>query len=222
MRIRSQIYLFSFPITITWSAFFSRILESFRHIYIRSIKIPRFLGVLGGKGILPSSGVMGVELLGGSPINSPHQSYFFCLLVWDACRVVGTTGNDRWSLRNTVEWMGRYKPPSSSMVKSWWKSKGAYHLEAPKNLHLMVPKSRSIIAQEYVDGYAFFHVHGNTKSQENPKGPKFSILKFLSEKKCVCSIVPAGQYFSNLKLESFKFKSHRSVPRSTLHVTTSE
>ena len=79
------------------------------------------------------------------------------------------------------------------MVKSWWKSKGAYHLEAQKNLHLMVPKSRSIIAQEYVDGYAFFHVHDNTKSQENPKGPKFSILKFSSEKKCVCSIVPAGQ-----------------------------
>ena len=47
----------------------------------------------------------------------------------------------------------------------------------------MVPKSRSIIAQQYVGGYAFFHIHGNTKSQENPKGPNFSILKFLSEKK---------------------------------------
>ena len=72
-------------------------------------------------------------------------------------------------------------------------------LEAPKNLHHMVPKSRSIIAQQYVDGYAFFHVHCSTKSQENPKGPKFSILKFFIRKKCVCSIVPAGQYFSNLK-----------------------
>ena len=47
------------------------------------------------------------------------------------------------------------------------------------NLHLTVPKSGSNIAQQYVDGYAFFHVHCSTKSQENPKGPKFSILKFL-------------------------------------------
>ena len=45
----------------------------------------------------------------------------------------------------------------------------------------------------YVDGYAFFHVHLSTKSQENPKGPKFSIFKFqLSGKKCVCSIALAG------------------------------
>ena len=96
----------------------------------------------------------------------------------------------------------------------------ARQLKAPKNLHLMVPKSRSIIAQQYVDGYAFFHVHCSTKSQENAKGPKFSILKFFIRKKCVCSIVPAGQYFSNSKGK--QFKSHRSVPRSTLHCSTSE
>ena len=65
-------------------------------------------------------------------------------------------------------------------------------LEAPKNLHLMVPKSGSNIAQQCVDGYAFLHVHCSTKSQENPKGPKLSILKFLIRKKCVCSIVLAG------------------------------
>ena len=58
-------------------------------------------------------------------------------------------------------------------------------LEAPKNLHLTVPKSGSNIAQQYVDGYAFCHVHCSTKSQENPKGPKFSILKFLIRKKGV-------------------------------------
>ena len=65
---------------------------------------------------------------------------------------------------------------------------GARPLEAPKNLHLTVPKSGSNIAQQYVDGYAFFHVHCGTKSQENPKGPKFSILKFLI-RKCVFHIL---------------------------------
>ena len=55
-------------------------------------------------------------------------------------------------------------------------------MEAPKNLHLTVPKSGSNIAQQHVDGYAFFHVHCSTKSQENPKGKKFSILNFLIRK----------------------------------------
>ena len=69
---------------------------------------------------------------------------------------------------------------------------GARPLEAPKNLHLMVPESGSNTAQQFVDGYAFFHVHCSTKSQENPKGPKFSILKFLIRKKCAYSIVLVG------------------------------
>ena len=56
-------------------------------------------------------------------------------------------------------------------------------LDAPKNLHLTVPKSGSNTAQQYVDGYAFFHVHCSTKSKENPKGPKFPVLKFLTRKK---------------------------------------
>ena len=62
---------------------------------------------------------------------------------------------------------------------------GARPLEAPKNLHLMVPESGSSgssTAQQYVDVYAFVHVHCSTKSQENPKGPKFSILKCLIRK----------------------------------------
>ena len=58
----------------------------------------------------------------------------------------------------------------------------AHPLEAPKNLHLTEPNSGSNIAQQYVDGCAFFHVHCSTKSQENPKGKKFSILKFLIRK----------------------------------------
>ena len=59
-------------------------------------------------------------------------------------------------------------------------------------MHLTVPKSGSNIAQQHVGGFAFFHVHCSkiVQSQENSKGPKFSILKFLIRN--VCSIVLAG------------------------------
>ena len=56
-------------------------------------------------------------------LMTPPQSYFFCLLVWDAYYVVGTTCNDRRSL-NTFEWMWVLQAPSSSMVDSWWRSRG--------------------------------------------------------------------------------------------------
>ena len=72
---------------------------------------------------------------------------------------------------------------------------GACPLEAPQNLHLTVPKSGSNITQQCMDSYAFFHVHCSTKSKENQKGTKFSILMcmFLTRnKKCVYSIVLAG------------------------------
>ena len=164
---------------------------------------------------------------------APPPVIHFCLLVWDVCHlvgttcsdhwsfhVIGTTCSDHWSLRNKFGWMGVLQALQQFSGKVVVEVQEAHHLETPKNLHLMVPKSRSIIVQQYVDGYVFFHVHCSKKSQENPKGPKFSILKFFIRKKCVCSIVPAGQYFSNLKGK--QFKSHRSVPRSTLHVTTSE
>ena len=72
---------------------------------------------------------------------------------------------------------------------------GASPLEAPQNLHLTVPKSGSNIAQQCMDSYAFFHVHCSTKSKENQKGTKFSILTFMfltRNKKCVRSMVLAG------------------------------
>ena len=87
---------------------------------------------------------------------------------------------------------GHYKLLSSSMVESWWRSGG----RAPKNLHVMVHKSGSNIAQQCMDGYAFCHVLCSTKSKENPKGTKFSILVFLTRnKKCVCSIVSSWIIF---------------------------
>ena len=119
-----------------------------------------------------------------SPLPSP-QSYSFCLLVWDSCHVVGTTYNDRQSSRNTFGWMGALQAPQQFHGRVLVEVQGARPLEAPKNLHLTVPESGPNITQQYVDGYAFFHEHCNTKSQENPKGPKFSILKFLIRKKCV-------------------------------------
>ena len=56
------------------------------------------------------SGVMGVKLLGGSPIIGT-PSHTFCLLVWDGCHVVGTTCNDRQSLHNTFGWMEVLQAP---------------------------------------------------------------------------------------------------------------
>ena len=151
----------------------------------------------------------------------PLPVIIFLPLGLDACHVVGTTCNDhwsfhvvgticndRWSLCNKFGWMEALQAPQRFNGKVVVEVQGARHLEAPKNLHLMVSKSRSIIAQQYVGRFAFFHVHCCKKSQENPKGPKFSILKFFIRKKCVCSIVSAGQYFSNLKGK--RFKSHRS------------
>ena len=145
----------------------------------------------------------GSEAAGGGGavlLMAPPPVILFCLLVWDACHVVGTTFNDRWSLRNKFGWMGALQAPQQFNGKVVVEVQGARHLEAPKNLHLMVPKSRSIIAQQYVDGYAFFHVHCSKKSQENPKGPTFLILKFFYQKK-MC------MFYSSSWTIFLKFKS---------------
>ena len=47
--------------------------------------------------------------------------------------------------------------------------KGAKTLEAPKNLHLTVPK----IDQKHVDGYAFFMCIAVQSHRKIPEGPKF-------------------------------------------------
>ena len=44
--------------------------------------------------------------------------------------------------------MGALQAPQQFSGKVVVEVQGARHLEAPKNLHLMVPKSRSIIAQQ--------------------------------------------------------------------------
>ena len=112
---------------------------------------------------------------------------------------------------------GLYKSCSSSMVKSLWRSRGLATWKLQRIC--ILSKSRSIIAQQYVDGYALFHVHCSKKSQENPKGPKFSILKFFIRKKCVCSIVPALQYFSNLKGSNLRVTDQCQDQPSTLQLS---
>ena len=93
----------------------------------------------------------------------PPPVILFCLLVWDPCDVVGTTCNDRRSLRNAFGWMGALKAPQQLYGRVLVEVQGARLLEAPKNLHLTVLKSGSNITQQYVDGFAFFHVHCSTK-----------------------------------------------------------
>ena len=133
---------------------------------------------------LCTSGVVRVKLLGGSPPPPPSSHTFLPLGLG---RVSCRRHNMQWPLRGHCAihlggW-GRYKPPKQFHGRVLVQFQGLGPLDAPKNLHLTVPKSESNNAQQYVYSYAFFHVHCSTKSQENPKGPKFSILKFLIRKK---------------------------------------
>ena len=125
----------------------------------------------------------------------PPKSYFFCLLVWDAYHVVGTTCNDRRSLRNTFEWMRTLQAPSSSMVESWWRSRG----RAPWKLQ-RICILRYLILDLILPNNRWMVVHCSTKSQENPKGPKFSILKFLIRKKVCMFYGSSWIIFLNLRV----------------------
>ena len=145
--------------------------------------------------IFPCSGMVRVNCWGGSPINGalPRPSHTFLPLglrrrVMSKAQHAITVGHCTIHLG---EW-GALQAPQQFHGRVLVEIQGVRPLEAPKNLNLTVPKPGSDIAQQYVDGYAFFHVHCSIKSKENPKGPKFSILKFLIRKKCVCSIVLAG------------------------------
>ena len=111
-------------------------------------------------------------------------------LVCNMRLAVGRTCNDHRSLHNTACGPGRY-------VKS------RSRLKALKNLHLTVPKTASGTDQNHVDGYALFHVHCSTKSQEYSKRSKILNSQVSYQKKK-------------------QAESLGSVPRSALYVTTSE
>ena len=123
------------------------------------------------------------------PTAPPPPVTLFCLLVWDACHVVGTTCNAHCAIH--LGGWGCYKPPSSSMVKSWWRSRGLALWKLQRicilrylNLGLIFPTIR--------DGYAFFMCIVVQIHRKIPQVQNFQFSGFLSEKKWVCSIVLAG------------------------------
>ena len=59
----------------------------------------------------------GHEPYRGSPINGAPSHTFLPL-------GLGRVSCLRHKMRNTFVWMGAYKPPSSSIVGSWWRSRG--------------------------------------------------------------------------------------------------
>ena len=112
----------------------------------------------------------------------PPQSYFFCLLVSDAYHVVGTTCNDRRSLRNTFEWMRALQAPSSSMVESSWRSRRLAPWKLQRIcilryliLGLILPNNRRMVMH-------FFMCIAGQSHRNIPKVQSFQFSSFLSEK----------------------------------------
>ena len=119
------------------------------------------------------------------------QSYFFAS--WSEMRVhvVGTTFNDRRSLHNTFKWMGLYKPPSSSMVESWWRSRGLAPWKLQSiwilpylSLDLILPSNAWMVMHCFM----CIAVQSHRKTQRS----KLFNSQVCYQKKCVCSIVLAG------------------------------
>ena len=105
----------------------------------------------------------------------PPQSYFFCLLVWDAYHLVGTTCN-------TFEWMRALQAPSSSMVESWWRSRGLAPWKLQRIcilryliLGLILSNNRSMVMH-------FLMCIAVQSDRNFPKVQNFQFSNFLSEK----------------------------------------
>ena len=64
---------------------------------------------------------------------------------------------------------------------------GGGYSEAPKNLHLTVPKSGSNVAQQYVNGYAFFMCIALQSHRKSQRSKIFNSQVSYQKKKCVCS-----------------------------------
>ena len=120
-------------------------------------------------------------------LMAPSPVILFCLLVCDACHVVGTTCNDCWSLHKTFRWMGHYKPPSSSIVGSWWRSRGLTTWKLQRicillclNLGLILPNNA------WTFMHFFMCTAVRTQSQRKiPKVQNFQFSRFLPEIKNV-------------------------------------
>ena len=98
---------------------------------------------------------------------------------------MGTTCNDRRSLHNTFEWMRALQAPSSSMVESWWRSRGLAPWKLQRIcilryliLGLMVPNNRWMVMH-------FFMCIAVQSHRKIPKVQSFQFSSFLSEKMCM-------------------------------------
>ena len=118
-------------------------------------------------------------------LMAPPPVIFFCLLVWDACHVVGTICNDRRSLRSTFGWMGAPQAPNSSMVESWWRFRGLALWKLQRicilwylNLGLILPNNTWMIMH-------FFMCIAVQSHRKIPKVQNFQFSSFLSEKMCM-------------------------------------
>ena len=129
----------------------------------------------------------GSEAAGEAPgiMAPPPPVMLFCLLVWDAYYVVGTTCNDRRSLRNTFGWMGRYKPPPPPPPATCGVKVQRICILRYLNLGLILPNNRWMVMH-------FFMCIAVQSHRKIPKVQNFQFSSFLSERKCVCSIVLAG------------------------------
>ena len=108
-------------------------------------------------------------------LMAPPQSYFFCLLVWDAYHVVtGTTCNDR-----------RLPAPRSYMVESWWRFRGLSLWKLQRIcilryliLGLILPNNRWMVMH-------FFKYIAVQSHRKIIKLQSFQFSSFLSEKMCM-------------------------------------
>ena len=110
----------------------------------------------------------------------PPQSYFFCLLVWDAYHVVGTTCNDCRSLRNTFEWMWALQAPNSRVLVGRSRGLAPWKLQRFCILRylilgLILPNNRWIVRH-------FFMCIAVQSHRKIPKVQSFQFSSFLSEK----------------------------------------
>ena len=102
--------------------------------------------------------------------------------------VAGTTCNDRRLLRNTFEWMRALQAPSSSMVESWWRSRGSPPGSSKESasyryliLCLILPNNRWMVMH-------FFMCIAVQSHRKIPKVQIFQFSSFLSEIICMfCS-----------------------------------
>ena len=141
-----------------------------------------------------TSDVVGVKLLReGSPINGapPPPLPITLFLPFGLGRVSCRRHNMRWPLviscrTHNMQWqlvIVQYIWVDGSAISpaavQWWSPEGG------RICILWYPNPGLLLSNNSWMVMHFFHVHCSKKSQENPKGPKFSILKFFIRNKNV-------------------------------------